>query len=271
MTMKKKEIQIFNNEEFGEVRVMGTPDNPLFCATDVAKALGYANPAKAVIDHCKGVSILETPTPGGKQKMKYIGEAEVYRLILKSNAPRAEAFQDWVCGEVLPSIRKTGGYVSDAALDRVKTQLLATEETLEGIPLYTLGDLRMDVGMDEDILRKTLIGVYLIEKVNGRYEPSRCWADWSWNLRGLMTHRNKLVRKHGKDKLESELVFTDRGRLVVRVIVERMRDLYAELDEMTKGFERGEFPPIPMPREEKFVRKMKEEENADKKLVVVNN
>lgn len=268
MTMKKKEIQIFNNEEFGEVRVMGTPDNPLFCATDVAKALGYANPAKAVIDHCKGVSILETPTPGGKQKMKYIEETEVYRLILKSNAPRAEAFQDWVCGEVLPSIRKTGGYASDAALDRVKTQLLATEETLEGIPLYTLGDLRMDVGMDEGSLRAILVGVCMIENVKGRYELCK---GWGWDRSGLATHRNKLVRKHGKDKLESELVFTDRGRLVVRVIVERMRGLYAELDEIIKGFERGEFPSVPMPREEKFVRKMKEEENADKKLVVVNN
>lgn len=268
MTMKKNEIKIFNSEEFGEVRVMGTPDNPLFCATDVAKALGYANPAKAVIDHCKGVSILETPTPGGKQKMKYIGEAEVYRLILKSNAPRAEAFQDWVCGEVLPSIRKTGGYVSDAALDRLKTQLLATEETLEDIPLYTLSDLRMDVGMDEGSLRAILVGVYMIENVKGRYELCK---GWGWDRGGLATHRNKLVRKHGKDKLESELVFTDRGRLVVRVIVERMRDLYAELDDMTKGFERGEFPSVPMPREEKFVRKMREKEEEEKKLVVVNN
>lgn len=269
--MKKNEIKIFNSEEFGEVRVIGSPENPLFCLADLCKALGLQS--KHVIERLdKGVVSSGTLlTNGGNQTFTFVNEDGLYDVILDSRKPEARKFRKWVTSEVLPSIRKTGGYVSDAALDRVKTQLLATEETLEDIPLYTLGDLRMDVGMDEDILRKTLIGVYLIEKVNGRYEPSRCWADWSWNLRGLMTHRNKLVRKHGKDKLESELLFTDRGRLVVRVIVERMRDLYAELDEMTKGFERGEFPPIPMPREEKFVRKMKEEENADKKLVVVNN
>lgn len=270
--MKKNEIKIFNSEEFGEVRVIGSPENPLFCLADLCKALelDVNNVVRRLEDGvCTKHPIADSM--GRMQQANFVNEDGLYDVILDSRKPEARKFRKWVTSEVLPSIRKTGGYVSDAALDRVKTQLLATEETLEDIPLYTLGDLRMDVGMDEDILRKTLIGVYLIEKVNGRYEPSRCWADWSWNLRGLMTHRNKLVRKHGKDKLESELLFTDRGRLVVRVIVERMRDLYAELDEMTKGFERGEFPPIPMPREEKFVRKMKEEENADKKLVVVNN
>lgn len=191
----------------------------------------------------------------------------MYDVILDSRKPEARKFRKWVTSEVLPSIRKTGGYVSDVALDRVKTQLLATEETLEGIPLYTLSDLRMDVGMDESSLRAILMGVYMIKDVKGRCE---LFEGWGWNRGGLATHRNKLVRKHGKDKLESELVFTDRGRLVVRLIVERMRDLYAELDDMTEGFERGEFPSVPMPREERFVRKMKEEEE-EKKLVVVNN
>lgn len=269
--MKKNEIKIFNSEEFGEVRVIGSPENPLFCLADLCRVLDLI-PSKVAQRLEKGVlSKYPLSTNGGIQELNFVNEDGLYDVILDSRKPEARKFRKWVTSEVLPSIRKTGVYVSDAALDRVKTQLLATEETLEDIPLYTLGDLRMDVGMNEDILRKTLVGVYLIEKVNGRYEPYRGWLDWSWNLRGLMTHRNKLVRKHGKDKLESELLFTDRGRLVVRLIVERMRDLYAELDKITKGFEHGEFPSVPMPREEKFVRKMKEEENADKKLVVVNN
>lgn len=104
-------IQVFSNEEFGEIRTAGTTEEPLFCALDVASALGYANPAKAVITHCKGVSILGTPTKGGVQQIKFIKESEVYRLVLKSSAPKAEMFQDWVCNEVLPSIRKTGAYV----------------------------------------------------------------------------------------------------------------------------------------------------------------
>lgn len=105
------EIIIFENEMFGRIRVAGTPEEPLFCATDIAKSLGYANPAKAIIDHCKGVTVLETPTGGGIQPVKFITESEVYRLIFKSNAPNAEEFTDWVTSEVLPSIRKTGGYI----------------------------------------------------------------------------------------------------------------------------------------------------------------
>ena len=110
-------IKIFENEEFGNIRVAMSENNePLFCLADVAKALGYSNPAKAVIDHCKGVTVLETPTENQHgatvmQKMKYGKEGEVYRLAMKSKLPDAEKFQDWVCGEVLPSIRKTGGYM----------------------------------------------------------------------------------------------------------------------------------------------------------------
>ena len=58
-------LQVFNSPEFGAIRTAGTSDEPLFCLIDVAKALDYSNPAKAVIDHCKGVTILETPTNGG--------------------------------------------------------------------------------------------------------------------------------------------------------------------------------------------------------------
>lgn len=104
------EIKIFENAQFGQIRTTGTSDKPLFCAIDIARALNYSNPAKAVIDHCKGVTILETPSNGGVQNTKFIDEGNMYRLVLKSKAPQAEAFQDWVCDVVLPSIRKTGSY-----------------------------------------------------------------------------------------------------------------------------------------------------------------
>lgn len=81
--------------------------------------LGYANPAKAVIDHCKGVSKLETPTNGGVQAVKYITEGDVYRLVVKaadqsrskSVKEKASRFESWVFDEIMPSIRKTGGYM----------------------------------------------------------------------------------------------------------------------------------------------------------------
>ena len=105
-------ITIFNSPQFGTIRTAGTAEKPMFCATDVARALQYSNPAKAIIDHCKGVTVLETPTKGGKQMMKYITESDMYRLIFKSNAPKAEDFNSWVANEVLPTIRKTGGYIA---------------------------------------------------------------------------------------------------------------------------------------------------------------
>lgn len=106
------ELQLFNSPEFGEIRaVLGENNEPLFCALDVAKALGYKNPAKAVIQHCKGVTVLETPTQGGLQSIKFITEPNVYRLVMRSKTEKAEMSQDWVYNEVLPSIRKTGGYM----------------------------------------------------------------------------------------------------------------------------------------------------------------
>lgn len=104
------ELQIFNSEEFGEIRTVEINGKPYFVASDVANALGYSNPRKAIINHCKGVTKRDTPTSGGIQSMSYINEGDVYRLIMKSKLPSAEKFEVWVMDEVLPSIRKTGSY-----------------------------------------------------------------------------------------------------------------------------------------------------------------
>ena len=106
------ELQIFNNEEFGEVRMAEINGKPYFVATDVATALGYTNPRKAISVHCKGVTKRDTPTSSGVQQMSYINEGDLYRLIMKSKLPSAEKFEKWVMEEVLPSIRKNGGYIA---------------------------------------------------------------------------------------------------------------------------------------------------------------
>lgn len=106
------ELQIFNNEEFGEVRITEINGKPYFVATDVATALGYTNPRKAISDHCRGVTKRDTPTSSGVQQMSYINEGDLYRLIMKSKLPSAEKFEKWVMEEVLPSIRKNGGYIA---------------------------------------------------------------------------------------------------------------------------------------------------------------
>ena len=106
------ELQIFNNPEFGTIRTLTIDDKTLFCANDVAKALGYARPADAISAHCKGSVKHRVLTNGGPQLMTFIPESDLYRLTFKSKLPAAEKFTDWVTEQVLPSIRKNGGYIA---------------------------------------------------------------------------------------------------------------------------------------------------------------
>lgn len=112
----KNELEIFSSEEFGQVRTMVINNNPYFCASDVAKALGYSNTRDAVSRHCKGVVKSDIPTNSGVQIVSFIPEGDIYRLIMKSKLPSAEKFESWVVDEVLPTIRKTGGYVNNVDL-----------------------------------------------------------------------------------------------------------------------------------------------------------
>ena len=122
-------LQIFNSEEFGEIRTIEIDGKPYFVGTDVAKALGYNNPRDAVSRHCKGVVKRDTPTSSGIQSMSYINEGDLYRLIMKSKLPSAEKFESWVMDEVLPAIRKTGSYQKPMTLEE-QLQIVA-KGTLE--------------------------------------------------------------------------------------------------------------------------------------------
>lgn len=115
------ELEIFKNEEFGEVKTLLINDVPYFCANDIAKALGYKRAADAVSTHCKGSVKHRYLTNGGEQEAKFIPEGDVYRLIMKSKLPSAEKFESWVVEEVLPSIRKHGAYMTNEVIERTLT------------------------------------------------------------------------------------------------------------------------------------------------------
>ena len=108
----KQKIKIFENEEFGSVRTIEENGKVLFCGSDVAKALGYRRPKDAINAHCKGAVKRRLLTNGGAQEMKMISEGDVYRLISHSRLPSAEKFERWIFDEVLPAIRRTGGYIA---------------------------------------------------------------------------------------------------------------------------------------------------------------
>lgn len=103
-------IQIFRNKQFGSIRTIEENGKVLFCGSDVAKALGYARPNDAISAHCRATVKRSTPISGKLQDINFIPEGDVYRLITHSTLPAAEKFEKWVFDEVLPSIRKTGGY-----------------------------------------------------------------------------------------------------------------------------------------------------------------
>lgn len=105
------DLQIFNNEEFGEVRTAVVNDEPMFCLADICKALELTQPSKVKERlNEKGVRSIPTLTKGGEQKLLYINESNLYKTIFQSRKESAERFTEWVTSEVLPSIRKTGSY-----------------------------------------------------------------------------------------------------------------------------------------------------------------
>ena len=113
------DIQVFNNEQFGSIRTAGTAQEPIFCAADICRALGYSNGRKAISDHCDegDVTKRDTPTSSGVQSMTFVNESGMYSLIFGSKLKSAKQFKHWVTSEVLPSIRKHGMYATEATVE----------------------------------------------------------------------------------------------------------------------------------------------------------
>ena len=116
-----QEVKLFENEEFGQVRMIIIENEPWFVGKDVAEALGYERTADAIRQHVetddKGVG--EIQTPGGKQNMILINESGLYALIFGSKLESAKRFKHWVTSEILPSIRKHGIYATDNVIDNI--------------------------------------------------------------------------------------------------------------------------------------------------------
>ena len=132
------ELKIFQRPEFGQIRTLEIESRVWFGATDVASALGYTNPRKAIIDHCKshGVTICDViDSMGRNQQMKFINEGNVYRLIASSQLPQAEKFESWVFDELVPTVMTTGGYIAtqnDESPDEIMARaIMVAQETIK--------------------------------------------------------------------------------------------------------------------------------------------
>lgn len=213
------EIQIFNSPQFGEIRT-ATDDNnePLFCASDVCKALGYENPRKAVSDHIDDPDVTKryawvttgTKADGSEAKrqtlMTFVNESGLYSLIFGSKLESAKQFKRWVTSEVLPEIRKNGGYIR-GNVDETPEELMAralavAKQTLERVErerqqlASTNENQRIQLGIQDAEIRKAAPKVEYYDKVM----QSNCTMTTTQiaNGLGMPCHRlNKLLRDAG--------------------------------------------------------------------------
>lgn len=125
-------LQIFNFNQDEQVRTTDYNGQPMFCLTDICKILDLSNvtEVKKRLNE-KGLSSIETPTNGGIQKLLYINESNLYKVIFQSRKPEAEKFTEWVTSKVLPSIRKTGMYATDELLDNPDLLIAAATKLKE--------------------------------------------------------------------------------------------------------------------------------------------
>lgn len=199
-------VQIFASPVFGSVRVIERDGTPWFVAKDVCDALGYSNARDAVARHCKTKGVVKHDTLGGRQELSIIPEPDLYRLIMHSKLPAAEKFEEWVVGDVLPSIRQHGGYLTPATLEaaltdpdtiiRLATSLKAEREKRIALEARSEADRPKVVFADSIAVSHSTILVgelaKLIKQATGRDMGQRRMFDW---LRD-----NGYLHKRGSDR-----------------------------------------------------------------------
>lgn len=146
------DLQIFSNPEFGSIRTLDEDGKVLFCASDVAKALGYSRPSDAVTQHCRYTVKCRIPHPQSPDKtieMSFIPEGDVYRLITHSNLPDAEKFEHWLFDDMLPTLRKTGSYSIVQADPNLPPELAMVEGLLNSMKQMYSTQQRHDKAIEQ--------------------------------------------------------------------------------------------------------------------------
>ena len=240
------EIQIFQNQEFGAIRTLSNEQGePLFCANDVAEALGYKLARKAVQDHVDRDDVLKRnliDSLGRKQLTFFINESGLYSLILSSKLDSAKRFKHWVTSEVLPSIRKQGGYmvarpdesdevimaralqIMQATLQRRDEQIAQlkpradyADHVLDSISCFTVTQIGKELGMTGHDLNVLLCSHKIQYVQSGQY---LLYADYA--RQGLAKNRNfEYHTAEGELKTRTYLVWTERGRDFIHRLVDK--------------------------------------------------
>ena len=247
------EIQLFKNDRFGEVRVAGTSEEPLFCLADVCKAIGIANP-RNVKDRLDGDDVRQVDTIdnlGRTQQVNYVTESGMYDVIIRSDSENAKPFRKWVTSEVLPSIRKSGGYlatkeddtpemimarailVANDTITRQKKQLEQAHKKIsmlapkaEFMDKVMDTDQKIDIGQAAKILQLPFGRNTLFKKLKekGVFFANRNEPKQEYIKRGYFELKEKWIDRDNHD-----------GFMVVKVLVtQKGLDFIAKLFEVIK-------------------------------------
>lgn len=238
------ELQIFNNEEFGEIRTITKDNEPMFCLADVCKALEITHVTDVKKRMKKdGVGTAEViDSMGRKQKATFINEANLYKVIFQSRKPSAEKFTDWVTDEVIPSIRKNGGYIANqenltpeqiVANALVVAQNIITQKDKqieEMTPKANYFDALVDKKLNtniRDTAKELGIGEkafvsFLIEKGyvfrQGKHKQLRPYAKYAESGNGLFVLKDKHNEQNGWTG--QQMYVTPKGKETFRLLLE---------------------------------------------------
>lgn len=241
-----QEIQIFKNEEFGIIRTMSDEQGqPLFCAKDVCIALGYNQPHKAIDRHVKkddGTKRTLVDSIGRKQQGIFVNESGLYALILSSKLEGAKRFKHWVTGEVLPCIRKHGGYMvvrpddsdevilaralfimkktlerRDEQIAQLKPRAEYADRVLDSVSCFTTTQIAKEMNMTGIELNRLLCRMGIQYHQSGQYLLYAPYA-----RKGYAKSRTfGYVHQGGILKTHTFLVWTERGRNFLHELMDR--------------------------------------------------
>ena len=244
------EIQIFKHEKFGSIRVAEENGEPWFCAKDVTNILGYANGKDALAKHCKSNGVAKRDLIdklNRKQSYSFINENNLYRLIMRSKTEFAERFQDWVCGEVLPSIRKHGAYMSDDVIEKTLTDpdfliKLATElkkekqarieaqkqielqapkveyydDVLNSQSTYTTTQIAKELGIGAPTLNQKL------HKLGVQYKQNGSWlVYYKYQNQGFTKSKTLKFQQNGRIITKMSFEWTEKGREFIHKLLNK--------------------------------------------------
>lgn len=230
------ELQVFKNEKFGTVRTIAENGRTLFCAKDIANALGYKDTTNAIKQHCRWVVKRHLPHPQSPDKtieMTFIPEGDIYRLAAKSQIPGADEFERWIFDEVLVSINHTGGYLGNTenmsdfelvsrALLIVQKQLEQRDETIRKIAPdaeyaqncllaengIITSSIAKDYGMSADSFNRMLKGLRI------QYKRGDQWLLYApYQAEGYMVSKTTpITHSDGRVELKVTSLWTAEGR-----------------------------------------------------------